>query len=128
MTEETIAKLMRHYSTKYLNYKYTPKILRKTARMLRTNAGYSEQWINKLMGHSPASRIQAHYVNHEGIKNEPLANEKLKAQQYPSLKRDYEKIKLEMQAQKEQIKHMKDTIMNDLTKEILMKIKKFKTA
>ena len=79
--------------------------------MIRSNAGYSTDWINKLMGHSPGSNIQAHYLNYDGIKNEPGANEKLKAQQFPSLKKDYDNIKLQMQAQREQIEHMNKVLL-----------------
>ncbi len=120
LTPQTIQKLMKHYTTKYLNKPYTPKILRKTARMLRTNAGYTEQWINKLMGHAPGTKVTGHYVNHSGLKNEPIANEKLKAQQYPSLKRDYERIKLQVQAQQEQMAEMvaKMTDIEDIKKEL----------
>jgi len=111
MTNTTFRKLMNHYTTKYLSKAYSPKILRKTARMIRSNAGYSTDWINKLMGHSPGSNIQAHYLNYDGIKNEPGANEKLKAQQFPSLKKDYDNIKLQMQAQREQIEHMNKVLL-----------------
>lgn len=117
MTEGTFRKLMLHYTEKYLGKRYSPKILRKTARMIRTNAGYSHDWINKLMGHAPESRVQGHYLNYEGVKNEPIANEKLKAQQYPSLKKDYEALKLQLQAQKEQ---MAQLISNSVTKEELL--------
>lgn len=111
MTEDTFRKLMLYYTGKYLGKKYSPKILRKTARMIRTNAGYSHDWINKLMGHAPGSKVQGHYLNYQGIKNEMDANDRLKSQQYPSLKRDYEKLRLEMQAQKEQMKEMMDLII-----------------
>lgn len=107
-SEATFRKLMRHYSMRNLGKAYPPGVLRKTARMLRTNAGYSHDWINKLMGHAPGSRIQGHYTNYEGIKNEPEANERLKAQQYPSLKRDYEQLKLQQQAQAEEMKRMQE--------------------
>ena len=105
---------MKHYSNKYLKKNYTPKVLRKTARMIRTNAGYTEQWINKLLGHSPGTKVTGHYVNHAGVKNEPIANEKLKAQQYPSIKKEYEKIKLKMQAQEQQMTTMEDKLMTKM--------------
>lgn len=100
-TNDSFRSLMKHYSTKYIGKNYTPKILRKTARMMRTNAGNSEQWINKLMGHSPNSNVQAHYVNYKGIETDETAREKLKEQQYPTLKQDYESLKLELNALKE---------------------------
>lgn len=116
MTSATFSKLMRHYTSKYLGKTYTPKILRKTARMIRTNAGYSHDWINKLMGHAPGSKVQAHYTNYEGVKNEPIANEKLKAQQYPSIKREYEQTKLKQQALEEQVNNMQK-LLEALVKE-----------
>ena len=122
-TEATIRKLMKHYTNKYLRKSYSPKILRKTARMIRTNAGYSEQWINKLMGHSASSRVQGAYVDHNGIKDEPLANEKLKAQQYPGLKKDYRKLRLELKAQEqrhnEEMEQLKKMIIEKAKGEIL---------
>lgn len=103
LTDATIRKLMRHYTTKYLGKTYSPKVLRKTARMIRTNANYSHDWINKLMGHAPGSKVQGHYTNYEGIKNDNEANDRLKGQQYPSLMRDYEQLKMQFKAQQEQI-------------------------
>lgn len=117
ITEQTLVKLMNHYTSKYLPKRYTLKILRKTARMIRSNAGYSEQWINKLMGHSPSSRIIGHYVNHGGIKNEDPANERMKAQQYPSLKKDYANMQLKLKAQEENMKAMQDQIAQIVAKE-----------
>lgn len=113
-TEATISRLMIHYTTKYIGKKYTGKILRKTARMLRTNAGYSEQWINKLMGHTPGSKVVAAYINQSGIKQEDDANERLKGQQYPGLKKEYENIRLQMKAQQEAMKEMKEQMKNIL--------------
>lgn len=118
MSDDTVRKLMKHYTTKYLNKDYTPKVLRKTARMIRSNAGYSNDWINKLMGHAPGSKIQGHYVNYKGIKNDHEANDRLKAQQYPSHKQDYERIKLELEAAKEQLKNM-PAMLDKLLKERL---------
>ena len=128
-TEGTIRKLMLHYSEKYLEHRYSPKILRKSARMLRTNAGYSHDWINKLMGHAPGSRVQGHYTNYEGIKNDPVANEKLKAAQYPSLKKEYENVKMQLQAQQEQMKELQNREQqreDDLINRLYEKIKKDK--
>jgi hypothetical protein len=127
MTFNTFSKLMKHYTIKYLNKHYSPKILRKTARMIRSNAGYTHDWINKLMGHSPNSRIQAHYTNYDGIETDDLANEKLKDRLNPTLKEEYNKLKLKMQAQEEQMNEMKkqqETIMKAILKDIKDKIQK----
>lgn len=111
-TENSFAKLMKDYTERALGRPYPPKILRKTARMIRVNAGYSTDFINKLMGHAPGSSVIGHYLNYEGVKNDnPLAEQKLNEMQYPSLKKDYEKLKLELQAQKEQMKEMMDLIL-----------------
>lgn len=110
ISEATFRALMLHYTEKYIGKRYSPKILRKTARMLRTNAGYSEMWINKLLGHAPGNKVQGHYVNYEGIKNEDEANERLKAQQYPSLKKEYQTLKLELQAANEKIKDLQQQL------------------
>lgn len=109
-TETAFRKLMKEYSMKYLKKNYTPKVLRKTARMLRTNAGYTEQWINKLLGHSPNSKVQAHYTNYEGIEEDTEANRKLRNQMNPDLKTDLDKVKLETKAYKENIEEMKKEI------------------
>lgn len=122
-TEDSFRKLMKHYSNKYVGKNFTPKILRKTARMIRTNANYPEAWTNKLMGHSPNSKIQAHYVEFDGIKNDKEANERLKAQQYPHLKEDYEKLKLEVKAQQE-----RDKAKSQELKEVVEKLEKLQTA
>lgn len=129
MNDTTFRKLMRHYSEKYLNKRYSPKILRKTARMLRTNAGYSHDWINKLMGHEPGSKVQGHYTNYEGIKNDDQANERMKGQQYPSLKRDYENIKQQLKAQQEQMNVILAQFddIEELKKAITIKKKEMKT-
>lgn len=111
-TEATFRRLMLYYTEKYLGKRYSPKILRKTARMMRTNAGYSEQWINKLLGHAPGTKVQAHYVNQGGVEGDPVANEKLKTKQYPSIKKDYDKLKLELQATREQMQEMGEYIYN----------------
>jgi integrase len=113
ITSATFRKLMKYYTEKYVKKAYSPKILRKTARMIRTNAGYSEMWINKLMGHAPGSKVQGHYTNYEGIKNEHDANDKLKAQQFPNLKRDYDNMKMELQA----LEQKQKSIMEKMEKE-----------
>jgi integrase len=111
-TENSFFRLMREYTKRALGRPYPPKILRKTARMIRVNAGYSTDFINKLMGHAPGSSVISHYLNYEGVKNDnPLAEQKLNEMQYPSLKKDYDKLKLELQAQKEQMKEMMDLIL-----------------
>jgi hypothetical protein len=123
ITDKTYSRLMNYYSEKHLGKKYTPTVLRKTARMIRTNAGYSHDWINKLMGHAPGSKVQGHYTNYEGIKNEPEANEKLKAQQYPSIKKDYENLKLKIKAIEErhtsEIQEMFKKVKEELTRDFI---------
>jgi len=126
LTPQTVRRLMKHYTEKYLKHHYSPKILRKTTRMIRTNAKYSEQWINKLMGHSPNSRVLSHYIDHGGIKSEPLANEKLKAQQYPSLKKDYANLQLKMKAQDEKMLEMQQKMDEKEAKIIEQIYKKLK--
>lgn len=128
-TDKTFRRLMLHYSNKYVGRKISPKILRKTARMLRTNAGYSHDWINKLMGHSPGSKVQGHYTNYAGIKNDDVANDRLKGQQYPSLKKEYETMKLKLQAQQEQMAEMqKDAAETKQILKLLALEKKIKKA
>lgn len=97
-TSDTFRKLMKHYTTKYIGKHYSPKILRKTARMIRTNAKYSESWINKLMGHSPNSKIQAHYVTYDGVDNDQEANDRLKEKQNPNFKTRIQKLEMELKA------------------------------
>ena len=121
-TEQTFRKLMKHYSTKYLGKAYSPKILRKTARMIRSNAGYSTDWINKLMGHAPGTNVTAHYVNYEGITQENSANERLKGREFPSIKQHYEDLKLKTQAQEEHMKKMQEQIDIMLKERIQSKI------
>lgn len=117
-TDATFRKLMKYYTFKYLGVAYSPKILRKTARMLRTNAGYQEMWINKLLGHSPNSNVQAYYTNYAGIENDTLANEKLKEKQYPGLKQDYDNLKLKQKAQEEKLAELKELVTRMAANEI----------
>ena len=120
-TQKTFRKLMKHYTIKYLGKHYSPKILRKSARMIRTNSGETEMFINKLMGHAPGSKVQAHYTNYEGIKSNKNAVDRLKEIQYPSLKSDYEKLTREMFAlkrkKKEEVKEVKKEEVKPVKKE-----------
>lgn len=106
ISSPTFRRLMKHYTYKGLKKTYSPKILRKTARMIRTNAGYPHDWINKLMGHAPGSKVQGHYTNYNGIENDVIANDKLQENLNPSLKREHENMKQQLQALQEQNKHM----------------------
>lgn len=105
-TDTAFRKMMKEHSLKYLKKIYTPKILRKTGRMYRTNAGYPEQWINKLMGHSPNSKVQQHYTNYEGIENDIDAQNRLRNQMNPDLTTELEKVQLENQAIKKKMIEM----------------------
>lgn len=109
-TDTTFRKLMTYYTEKYLHKRYTPKILRKTARMIRTNVKYSHDWINKLMGHSPNSKVQAHYTNYDGIENDLAANDRLKNKQNPHLNERLQKLELELKAERERNKEQAQDI------------------
>lgn len=107
ITSATFGKLMHHYTEKYLGKRYTPKVLRKTARMIRSNAGYTDDQINKFMGHSPSSKIQDHYTNYEGIEDNPDAGSNLKKVEYVNFKQDQQELKLKLEALQQELLEIK---------------------
>lgn len=121
-SEQTFGKLLRYYSNIAIGRRCTPKMLRKTARMLRTNAGYGHDWINKLMGHAPGSKVQGHYTNYNGIENDQVANDKLQEKQNPSLKREYDMMKLELDALKKRNNRIEQILLALANEEKIRKI------
>lgn len=122
--EASFRRLMRYYTKNKLGKEYSPKILRKTGRMIRTQAKYSYDQINKICGHAPGSKVQKHYLNYDGLELDDESETRLKGLQYPNLKREYDEIKQRMAAMEERFNHQMDMLVKGQFKDKIKKILK----
>lgn len=95
---------------KVLKREYSPKILRKTGRMIRHWSHWDTELINKLSGHRAGSDIIQNYINHEGLEVPQTLSDKSQSITNPNLYEDMNNLKSEQTANQEAIKSMQKQI------------------
>jgi len=121
ISSQTFYKLMRYYSKKTLGKTYTPKILRKTTRMLLEKTSLSPLEKRKIMGHSPDSTIDLHYTNYDGINLDDVSLGKLTEYTSPTLKQQFDELKLKDLGRDKEVEQLKESqrrLVKILLKEI----------
>lgn len=122
----TFLNMMRYYTKKALGQAYSPKILRKTSRMLLEKTNLSTLQKRKFMGHHPDSKIDQHYANYDGvdIDEESLGN--VDKYSSPTLKQELRNLKLKDEGREEKMQSLENkqkALMQLLLKQIKTKAK-----
>jgi hypothetical protein len=123
------------------NEKPTWKDLRSSMACDLLTKGWSTDEVNSRLGHSPSSDEIDKYINFLAIdrhtpkkKIQEFTVNKLKEEIEESKERErlqavrLENVQKQMQSQQEQMQSMKESIMKDLSEDILKKMKQLKTA